>query len=444
MRNNNPVIQIDDDIFELKQDRILNHVSSLKKFYFELSSYEKFFKIVKDNSFIDFKYLEELHIDFISENIHFDKNAFNGLTNLKKLILDVDMVYSKYLNYEHMPYLETLCINNAEFNNDMESYNFNMMNLKSLILKESTLEINPGFFQSFQNLENICIKNCNLSILDESCFSNLNNITSVNIVNTNFGDNFDLFNNLLKQMPFLRRLKINSKDFIVICAHESLMSKLEELVLVKSNKIFEIQSKSLNDLFNLENFKFLKNLKRIKLSFLDDTNHLELSQNFLSFLGNNYKSIDYIKISYLEKVEFIENAFSNFINLKFLRLSSCNINHLDHIIFDGLISLEVLNLESNKISSLDQNVFSDLINLKSLNLSKNNIKDIDSNCFRAFNQKLEYLNLSGNSNLQFNEKDIDEFKKLHNLNDSVEIIYEKKIEILRIDFSKYHNIFFVP
>ncbi len=437
------ISETSNDLFHLKKSNILDYSSSLKTLYLELIGFE-FVNLctkIKENTFINFSNLEELYIDSLSENTHFDKNALNGLKNLKKLVIDVDLAYPNDINYELMPNLETLCINNAEFD-EIESYNIRITNLKSLIFKESKLELTSEFLKSFNNLENICFKNCYLSVIEKSLFSTLNNIISLNIVNTQFNKDFYItLNDLLEQTPCLRTLKINSKDFIEICTSDEnakLMSKLEELVLVKSDNFDK------NELFDIKNFKSLSELKRIKLSFIDEPTSQTLNQSFFSFLANSHKKIELIKISYLKKANIEENAFASFINLKSLRLTNCKIRILDDKQFNGLINLEILDLQNNKINSIDPNTFDDLTNLKSLDLSNNNIENLDSNCFKAFTQKLDNLNLRGNYKLKFTDKDIEEFKKLHNLNDSVHVLYDEKItNVEQIDFSNYHKIFTV-
>jgi len=175
--------------------------------------------------------------------------------------------------------------------------------------------------------------------------------------------------------------------------------------------ILNLNSKSIENIVDIENIDNLTKLKKLYLNFnqitningldnLSDLKSLNLQGNRIRKIGGlrNLKNLEFI---YLNSNEISEiRGINHNDNLRMVQLFDNRISKIKGL--QKLLKLEVLNLRNNNITEI--NSLTSLRNLKRLDLSNNQISEIKG---LENLTKLEFLDLSYNK--------IDEIKGLKNL-----------------------------
>ena len=115
------------------------------------------------------------------------------------------------------------------------------------------------------------------------------------------------------------------------------------------------------------------------------------------FFGRNFPFLTTIYInSSTRDINLQKNLFDGLQTLQKLDFSLCNnVRIIDNEAFSNLVELQDLNLTDTYIEFIDKSVFSNLINLKKLSLSRNRLVSIEESCFSNLHS-LENLDLSFN------------------------------------------------
>ncbi|KAF2879135.1 hypothetical protein ILUMI_27042 [Ignelater luminosus] len=100
--------------------------------------------------------------------------------------------------------------------------------------------------------------------------------------------------------------------------------------------------------------------------------------------------------------------------IKYLTISSCDIETINENAFRNLNNLQELDLGNNSISKINESIFKWSEELKKLNLSNNNIEELSRNTFEGLHN-LKQLYLSKNAISKFDIKTLDPAKNLEEM-----------------------------
>lgn len=232
-----------------------------------------------------------------------------------------------------------------------------------------------SFFDGFDNLKNLFVENCDGSFLRN--FGALKSLGGLTIRNYKafwgraeeiMEDSVDTPNDY---EPFEN---LSNIKFLDISANA--IAELHRNFFCDFHKL-NFLNLTTNQIYNLTNFQFSSS----RLSPMPIKNcvfsmsHLILTGNQLNFLPFSF--------------------FSNFVNLKVLRLNRNSISFIENFVFSNLKQLDMLDLSENKIQNIQPELFDNLQNLRTLNLEKNSMKILPPEILTNL-KKLEILNLSSN------------------------------------------------
>ncbi|CAH1792450.1 unnamed protein product [Owenia fusiformis] len=120
--------------------------------------------------------------------------------------------------------------------------------------------------------------------------------------------------------------------------------------------------------------------------------HLEVC---VSGVTDSPSDIIELDLSFKPHPNLTEGMFSNYTNLKILRLSATGISEIEDGSFSGLPSLERLEMYKNRLTILKNATFGNLSNLKVLYIAENALSTVESHTFSGL-ESLEELYLRGN------------------------------------------------
>ena len=385
--------------------------------------------------------LEQLSIlNITNKNFSIHRNSFQGLTNLKELTLYLNKTYEQFdssiLNFECTPNLEKLSFTKLRTNYLKSDWLSSLSKLKDFELSESLVrKMDSDFFHKMgSRLESLSLRKLVIVYGYKDLFKEMSNLKSLDFILTTIDTSsnmkkekfIDLNKQVLNYMPKLSKLEIDWSDF------ETIYEKLSDITDLNLlfNQAPPGNQDELIEKIDKKYFSKMKNLKAIKFEFDSDVADLGLilSNKLFRSFEKQCQQIETIEVNNGFECEVRPNAFTSFKNLKMLKMSGFELNHLESGVFDGLHNLEHLDLNSNCIKKIDSNVFSDLNNLKILNLSHN---EIDNKCllpkmFEKIAKTLEKLDLTRN---QYEIKDLESFKTNFGFNSNIEIINEQKNKI---------------
>lgn len=249
-----------------------------------------------------------------------------------------------------------------------------------------------SFFDNFENLKNLFLENCDGNFLRN--FGSLKSLNGLTIRNYKaFWGRFDeiMDDNASSNdyEPFENLSNIKSLDI-----SSNSIQELHRNFFCDFHKLNFLNLSS-NQIYNLTNFQFSSS----RLSPIPIKNCV-FSMSYLILTGNQ---LNFLPFSF----------FSNFVNLKVLRLNRNSISFIENFVFSNLKQLDMLDLSENKIQNIQPELFDNLQNLRTLNLEKNSMKILPPEIMTNL-KKLELLNLSSNF-LSSNWINFMTFKNLFNL-----------------------------
>ena len=262
-----------------------------------------------------------LHIELIvekDEDKNFNSNYFEGLSDLKSLILHFEP--------------------NIDFNFALENVFMKLDKLK--LLKLYNFPTPNGIFDSLKQLRVLTIHSYDLKIssLESGLLKNQRNLTLLRISGRFI--NFNIFPNIFANLTELQTLELTYNSF----------NFLPENMLKNNHKMFE--------------FKFLHNDHSIvslpRKLFANKLNleHIELAKNGHEYLPEdlfeNSPNIFLIEITKNYLSSLPKDIFKDKKYLRLLDLSSNLLKNLTEGLFDSLSSLVLLFLSHNKLSSLSK------------------------------------------------------------------------------------------
>ncbi|OWR52546.1 putative toll precursor [Danaus plexippus plexippus] len=286
--------------------------------------------------------------------------------------------------------------------------------------------LNRRHFTGLQDLTKLLLSVNGITHLPDNVFSDINNLTWLNI---RF-NNINLSDQLFKPLEKLETLEISHNHLTNMSSNLfSHLSLLRRLSLWQSNitwfskdfftgvnvlEELDLSSNGLNEL-PVSIFKPLGRLKKLtlfsnKFSTLPKnifSTNLELETVFIlnndvkmvelpSFLFGNLPNLKqiYVQNSGLEIIP--SNVFKNSSLLTNISLAYNDIKTLHESTFNDQINLLELDLSHNQLKSLESTIFSSLVRLESLNLCYNSIEEISGSTFSSL-LSLIYLNMEHNN-----------------------------------------------
>ncbi|CAF3360848.1 unnamed protein product [Rotaria sp. Silwood1] len=373
------IIEFDINILHDIPDAIKNNLINLRI----LKIINLNLTIIKNNTFIKYRKLEELSI--IKSNIKLiEINAFNSLNNLRSLHLDQNQltdniwfILKKYLNNLE---ILTLSQNNLNILKD----NFLIKNLKYLDLSSNGIQIiEKNFFEKFIFLEKLYLQNNEINSLQLTFLTILKNLKELNLdFNrlTFLPENLFQFNNKLIYLS----LQGNDLNYLTNKSFYGL-NNLIYLNLARNRLQFHINQQPFQNLNSLEILNLDRNLylNLTKLSFSGlDRNLIELS----------------LQNCNLTYINLFNNPFDLFLNLQRLKLSSNNLKELPkNFLKNSIHSLISIDLQRNQFQSIP-NLFNEnfiLSKLTDFDLSSNHICTLNRNDLYKY-KYLKTIGLTGN------------------------------------------------
>jgi len=135
------------------------------------------------------------------------------------------------------------------------------------------------------------------------------------------------------------------------------------------------------------------------ISFYPALRYLDISSNNIELLGDsvfsNQQELEELNLSDNNISDISERAFIGLKQLKTINIRQNSINNLVAEGFSNLQSLEFLDCSDNRISNIDTEAFMNLKQLTVLNLNDNLLEAVPTESFNSMNS-LKELNLSGN------------------------------------------------
>lgn len=237
--------------------------------------------------------------------------------------------------------------------------------LENLKIKCDNIFLNDksNFFDNFASLKNLFVENCDGNFLRS--FGSLKNLNGLTI------RNYKKFTGDEESEPFENLASIKSLD-----VSSNSIQELNRNFFCDFHKLSFLNLSS-NQIYNLTNFQFAST----RLSPMPIKNCV-FSMSYLILTGNQ---LNFLPFSF----------FSNFVNLKVLRLNRNSISFIENFVFSNLKQLDMLDLSENKIQNIQPELFDNLSNLRTLNLEKNSMKILPPEILTNL-KKLELLNLSSN------------------------------------------------
>lgn len=288
------------------------------------------------------------------------RNAFEGVENLI------------YLNLSHNHHLAPIPLTIIHPLTKLQVFDASNLGLKI---------VQQELFSKSPNLKSIILKSNKIQDLPEGTFTNLRNLTTVDLS----------FNNILTIRP---GAFINSMNIRQLFLKGNQLSAFKGEIFNTGTGLEEldISDNQLSYLFPTS-FRIHPRLKRLvvsnnKFNFfpaaiiqsLQFLEHVDLSNNQLKTV----EELDFARLPRLRQLILAKNnleslsemAFHNSSQLQYIDLSDNKIERLGERTFEGLARIEVLNLDNNLLTELPETLFerSRLQMLENVILSNNNFE----------------------------------------------------------------------
>jgi internalin A len=403
-------------------------------------------KITTVQGLVNFK-----NLIFLDLNYNFIQSS-RGLLNviyLQTLDLkynNISSLTTSSFNQTHFPLIKQIFLTGNQIRVIANSAFSGLPDLSIIYIDNNLIEIIESFaFNRILNIGFISLKNNQIKTVFDCAFYRLKQIAPMSSVD--FFENFNLskiFNQSFAKLNGMR-LSYNSPilsntdeyvssyfDFNILDLSKNNISRLWKNSIrgkfyalnLKSNILTEFESNSFDDVSNLREISFSKNLIR-NLDFdyafrftLTNLTKLDFTFNkIISISGDFFRKFPNLLQLDLANNDFFrigKEFFLNLYNLKFLYISNNQILDIEVGSFNSLKSLTRLDLRNNLIYNLRGNLFENLTMLCELLISKNKITAVFGEQFNnMFN--LNFLDLRENEIKLLSENAFENFSNLDTL-----------------------------
>ncbi|XP_077861992.1 uncharacterized protein LOC144343146 [Saccoglossus kowalevskii] len=378
---------------------------------------------------------------------HVDSTAFQGLVQLKDLILTQNKLQTIPLAIQNLTSLVSLHLyRNVITSIDANAF-YGLDKLKFINLHDNQISyIDENAFANLVDINNIYLTANYLVRLPETIFlhnrklqylalgdNKLMNISEKSFRGLTSLQHLDLRQNIIQSLApdlfktntALHELHLEENDITDL--NEDIFKYLHDLQILGltdnplgllKRRLFQscenLQQLRISHVSSIDNQVFqtldklqtlvIKNsiIKHINTELfrgLTNTKYLSLKYNQIEIVANNafceMKSLDKLYLSFNNIYYLQEHVFANLTNLAQLYLDHNKIAHIDDNTFHGLTQLKYLSLEFNKITHIGEQLILNNGLLETLIISNNNINMIEKNAFERL-QSLKKIDASFN------------------------------------------------
>ncbi|XP_057671425.1 protein toll-like [Diorhabda carinulata] len=309
----------------------------------------------------------------IRGNTSFDKNTFNGYSEIEELTLDSieNQIDNDVL--DNFQKLIQFNLGNSEISK-LTNFNF-PANLKILHITESRITKIPKLTVS-KELKELHLWGNDIHKLETEDFKNLKYLESLDLSSNSISS---IDEDSFADLKMLRDVNFNFNNLRQLNKTIFNNNKKLDTILLSYNPYLELH----NELFvNLSQLKTI-NLKYCRISNLPEQLFKDTKNIREILLGNN-------------EIKIIPPSFlAGLTKLEILDLSENSISALPDQIFIDLVELQTLKLNDNNLSTITESLFGNTANLVTLSLKNNRIKSIHIEAFENL-QNLKSIDLSNN------------------------------------------------
>ena len=314
-----------------------------------------------DLSLFQYQYLSTNFSQTNQQTININLDSFAGLINLKGLTF-------RSFKFE--------CLINNIFNS--------LSKLETLRFESCTIDkIEEKAFDGIENLFQLCLNGCYFNENDLIAFKNLKEIQSLEISNIKLGQ--------LKNVEYERKLNQFVQVFKNLKHLRSCDNNLKIIINEKIiNDYITVNLQSL--CIDINSKPSITRQKPLKYQQVLPHYHTKIIDNLNNDIFKNLKNLEILEIKSNGLFEIESYSFKNLHNLKKLNLSHNSICVLKQYAFYGLGKLVEIDLSMNNIEIIDKDAFNGCnLNLENLSLLHNPIKINDLTEFiikHDFNQNI--------------------------------------------------------
>lgn len=261
--------------------------------------------------------------------------------------------------------------------------------------------LNTYHFHGAEGLTKLLLSNNGLTDLPEDLFSNMRNLTSLNLRM----NKLHLSPNVFEHVTKLNILELGQNKIQAL--PHGLFKHLKALKQLNlwQNSLLYLNSEAFNGLESLEeldlSLNILETLTSDVFSKLPNLKGINLSKNNLTSLPEGLFAFN----PRLERIRLFDNQqslkslpedlLSNKINLTDVKIYGCKISSVPESLLWGSRRIQILHLNRNNLTVIPSNLFRDQENLIDLNLSDNLLTKISDESFQSL-KNLKYLSIDRN------------------------------------------------
>ncbi|XP_067132388.1 carboxypeptidase N subunit 2-like [Centruroides vittatus] len=342
--------------------------------------------------FMDFEYLEEIHITHSHVPAIGDSSFWPG-KRLRLLNLshnNISILRDSDFNGLNNLQILNLSDNNIQVSEIPSALFRHLTNLTTLLLARNKLHsLVPRFFYLLSNLKYLDLSGNPLTDLDVDIMKDIGHLTILKLANCQLSKLHSMF---YQQVPKLQELDLRSNLMTSISPEEFRHVRNLRILYLQRNVLKSLKEKT----FDKHSFDYLdlsgNQIESISSCAFCNASvyHLDLSSNHLTSLHPHTlvpfsNSLQYLDLSYNHvPIEDLSLALRPLLKLRKLYLMGMQLNELTSDAFINLEQLEILNLSHNNIFNITPSTFEPLKKLEALDLSRNEFQQLSSSALNMF------------------------------------------------------------
>ncbi|CAF1100365.1 unnamed protein product [Brachionus calyciflorus] len=336
-------------------------------------------RLIFPYAFKDCQTVKNLDISFNNLTKIYSK-SFNGMTQLGFLYINSNKITQLESDvFQDVPLLTHLYLHGNFIENLDENLFINCKNLVLIHLGWNQIEwLDTRIFKNLRKLRTIILDRNKLKSLDFS----LINLESLDYLSVAMNQISEINSETFKGANNLDILKISSNKIQKIYENFTIDFKnLTDLDFSRNNLSF-LEPNFFAGLVRLESLLLIEcNIKTIDLGSLVNLQNLVLTSNKISIFNQNLSSLTHLSLNLNLLLDLNYSSISTpNSSLKYLDITSCNLNYIDFNILRNLTNLETIRLSGNQIT-FDNQSFMGFKKLKSVYVNKDveNLKSLFPN-----------------------------------------------------------------
>ncbi|XP_038211605.1 slit homolog 3 protein-like [Zerene cesonia] len=323
------------------------------------------------------------------------------MQNLEMLNLSFNSIYSAVLSSEYsFPKLQELDLSHNlihELKTNGDEYAFTNL-LKLNISHNNLVDLDPGFFQTFNYLQYIDLSYNEISNLNKFAFEGVSNLVYLNIGHNRLKE----FSGSLVRLTKLEHIHADNNKFGSLLQNDFGHLISLKTIYFNDNLITQVE----HDLFNDMQYLYTVNLKNNLIKNLDENlfsnthslQNVDFSFNEIQAIPKFMFKDNNISIFNIQRNNIggalVRGTFEGLFFVTELDLSFQNLDFIEDYAFVGLSHVEELFLNNNRIKNVSLKSFNNMYTLKRLDLSNNLITTLGFHMDDLI--KLKYLLINKN------------------------------------------------